>query len=100
VLDNQATISNLKKEMEKLKGLMELQKSTNMMEMVEEMREQLEMERREKEAQLKLNEELRGKIITSLHPTPPRKSMLPQTHKYQEVPMIFHSWSETFIEGT
>lgn len=78
VLDNQATISRLKKEMEELKRQMELQKSTNMMEMVEEMREQLEMERREKEAQLKLNEELRGKIITSSQPAPPRKSMLPQ----------------------
>ena len=81
VLDNQATISRLKKEMEELKRQMELQQSTNMMEMVEEMREQLEMERREKEAQLKLNEELRGKIITSSQPAPPRKSMLPQNTK-------------------
>ena len=81
VLDNQATISKLKKEMEELKRQMELQKSTNMMEMVEEMREQLEAERREKEAQLKLNEELRGKIITSSQPAPPRKSMLPQNTK-------------------
>ena len=63
VLDNQATISRLKKENEELKRQMELQKSTNMLEMVEEMREQLEAERREKENQLKLNEELRSKII-------------------------------------
>ena len=62
VLDNQATISRLKKENEELKRQMELQKSTNMSEMVEELREQLEAERREKENQLKLNEE---RIISS-----------------------------------
>ena len=77
VLDNQATISRLKKENEELKRQMDLQKSTNMLEMVEEMREQLEAERREKENQLKLNEELRSKIITSSQPAPPRKSHMP-----------------------
>ena len=76
VLDNQAQISRLKKEMEDLKKQLELQKAVNGNDLVEEMREQLERERREKEAQLKENEELRSKIITSSQPAPPRKSLM------------------------
>ena len=76
VLDNQAQISRLKKEMEDLRAQLAQQQKVNSQDMLESIKEQLEQERREKEAQLKLNEELRSKIITSSQPAPPRKSVL------------------------
>ena len=54
VLDNQAQISRLMKEMEELKKQLEQQKAVNTNEMLAEMKEQLERERNEKEQQLKV----------------------------------------------
>merc|ERR1719410_688163 len=81
VLDNQATISRLKKEMEDLKKQLAAATKVDAKDMLlESMKEQLEKERTEREEQqkefLRLEEELKGKIITSSQPAPPRKSIL------------------------
>ena len=80
VLDNQATISRLKKEMEDLKKQLAAATKVDAKDMLlESMKEQLEKERTEREEQqkefLRLEEELKGKIITSSQPAPPRKSI-------------------------
>ena len=76
VLDDQAQISRLKKEMEDLKRQLNEKNAESMGNIVEEMRVQLEKERKEKEDQLQLIQELKSKVITSSQPAPPRKSMM------------------------
>jgi len=77
VLDDQAQINRLKKDMAKLlKELEDQKKKDANTEMVQEMREQLERERMEKEEHLRKIKELQEKVITSSQPAPPRKSMM------------------------
>ena len=76
VLDDQAQINRLKKDMAKLLKELEDQKKDANTEMVQEMKEQLERERMEKEEHLRKIKELQEKVITSSQPAPPRKSMM------------------------
>ena len=76
VLDDKAQINRMKKEMAKLLAELEQQKKVGNTEMVQEMREQLERERKEKEEHIRKNRELQEKVITSSQPAPARKSMM------------------------
>ena len=76
VLDDKAQINRLKKEMAQLLVELEQQKKEGNTDMVQEMREQLERERKEKEEHVRKIRDLQEKVITSSQPAPPRKSMM------------------------
>ena len=76
VLDDQAQINRLKKEMAQLLKELEQQKKEGNTDMVQEMREQLEREKREKEEHVRKIRDLQEKVTTSSQPAPPRKSMM------------------------
>ena len=76
VLDDQAQINRLKKDMAKLLKELEQQKKDANTDMVQEMKEQLERERMEKEEHLRKIKELQEKVITSSQPAPSRKSIV------------------------
>ena len=76
VLDDQAEINRLKKDMAKLLNELEQHKNAANKENVQEVKEQLEKERMEKEVYLKKIRELQEKVITSSQPAPPRKSLM------------------------
>ena len=76
VLDDQALINRMKKDMTKLLKELEQQKKDTNTDMVQEMKEQLERERLEKEEHLRKIKELQEKVITSSQPAPSRKSIV------------------------
>ena len=75
VLDDKAQINRLKKDVAKLLKELEQHKKEGNTDMVQDMKEQLEKEKMEKEEHLRKIRELQEKVITSSQPAPSRKCM-------------------------
>ena len=76
VLDDKAQINRLKKDVAKLLKELEQHKKEGNTDMVQDMKEQLEKEKMEKEEHLRKIRELQEKVITSSQPAPSRKSLI------------------------